>query len=125
MIRGGDDLKLFDVVPGNFFSILSSGNREIYFDALMILHEMFKFELNIRVDDYIASLISILEDQVFELEEDDVLQESGLTLSGKARLILDHFTKTGWVDKEFLDGSFIEIITPRSYAIPVTQRVGQ
>lgn len=112
-------MKLFDVVPSNFFSILSSGNREIYFDALMILHDMFKFELNIRVDDYISSLISILEDRAFELEEDDESQEGGLTLSGKARLILNRFVKTGWVDKEFLDGSFIEIITPRSYAIPV------
>lgn len=112
-------MKLFDVVPGNFFSVLSSGNREIYFDALMILHEMFKFELNIRVDDYISSLISILEDRAFELEEDDEAQEGGLTLSGQARLILNRFVKTGWVDKEFLDGSFIEIITPRSYAISV------
>lgn len=112
-------MKLFDVVPENFFSILSSANRELYFDALMILHEMFKFELNIRVDDYISSLISILEDRAFELEEDDEAQESGLTLSGKARLILNRFVKTGWVDKEFLDGSFIEIVTPRNYAIPV------
>jgi len=116
-------LKLFDVVPGNFFSVLSSSNREIYFDALMILHEMFKFELNIRVDDFISSLISILEDRSFELEEDDETQEGGLTLSGKARLILNRFVKTGWVDKEFLDGSFIEIITPRSYAIAVMKAI--
>ncbi len=112
-------MKLFDIVPGNFFSVLSSGNREIYFDALMILHEMFKFELNIRVDDYITSLISILEDRAFEPEEDDKEQEDGLTLSGRARLILNRFVKTGWVVKEFIDGSFIEIITPRSYAIPI------
>lgn len=112
-------MRLFDVVPGNFFSVLSSSNREIYFDALMILYEMFKFELNIRVDDYISSLISILGDRAFELEEDDEAQEGGQTLSGKARLILNRFVKTGWVDKEFLDGSFIEIITPRSYAIPI------
>lgn len=112
-------MKLFDVVPDNFFSVLSSSNREIYFEALMILHDMFKFELNIRLDDYISSLISILEDRAFELEEDDELQDGGLTLSGKARLILNRFVKTGWVDKEFLDGSFIEIITPRSYAIPI------
>ncbi|GHU43800.1 hypothetical protein FACS1894111_10010 [Clostridia bacterium] len=118
-------MKLFDVIPGNFFSILSSGNREIYFDALMILHEMFKFELNIRVDDYISSLISILEDRVFEVEADDEAQEGGLTTSGKARVILSRFTKTGWVDKEFLDGSFIEIITPRSYAIPVMKLLGE
>ena len=118
-------MKLFDIIPSNFFSILSSGNREIYFDALMILHDMFKFELNIRVDDYIASLISILEDRTFELEEDDEAQDGGLTLSGKARLILNRFIKTGWIDKEFLDGSFIEIITPRSYAIPIMKLLSE
>ncbi|MCL1809558.1 MAG: DUF5716 family protein [Clostridiales bacterium] len=112
-------MKLFDVVPGNFFSVLSSGNREIYYDALMILHEMFSDELNIRVDDYIASLISILEDRAFVLEDDDEAQEGGLTASGKARLILDRFRKTGWVDREFIDGSFVEILTPRRHAIPV------
>jgi len=120
-----DAVKLFDVVPGNFFSILSSGNREIYYDALMILHDMFKFELNIRVDDYIASLITILEDRAFELEDDDDVQESSLTLSGKARIILNRLIKTGWVDKEFIDNSFIEIITPRNYAIPVLKLLSE
>jgi hypothetical protein len=118
-------MKLFNIIPGNFFSILSSENREIYFDALMILHDMFKFELNIRVDDYLASLISILEDRTFALEEEDEAQEGGLTLSGKARLILNRFIKTGWIDKEFLDGSFIEIVTPRSYAIPVMRLLSE
>jgi hypothetical protein len=117
-------VKFFDVVPGNFFSVLSSGNREIYYDALMILHEMFKFELNIRMDDYIVSLITILEDRAFELEDGDDIQESR-TPSGKARLILNRFIHTGWVDKEFLDGSFIEIITPRNYAIPVLKLLSE
>lgn len=118
-------MKLFDVVPGSFFSILSSGNREIYYDALMILHDMFKFELNIRVDDYIASLITILEDGIFELEDDDDAQEGSFTHSGKARLILNRFVKTGWIDKEFIDNSFIEIITPRSYAIPILKLLSE
>ena len=82
-------VKLFDIEPENFFSILSSGNRGIYFDALMILCDMFKFELNIRVDYYIASLVSVLEERVFEVEDDFDAQEGGLTISGKARLILD------------------------------------
>ena len=89
-------MKLFDVVPGNFFSILSSVNREVYYDALMVLHNMFKFELNIRMDDYIASLINILEDRAFEIEDDDGVQEGSLTLSGKARLILNRFIKKGF-----------------------------
>lgn len=118
-------MKLFDVVPGNFFSVLSSGNREIYYDALMILHEMFRYELNIRVDDYIASLIAILEDRSFELEDGDKAQEGSMTLSAKARYVLDRLIETGWVDKEFLDSSFIEIITPRNYAIPVMRLLSE
>ena len=108
---------LFDVVPSNFFTVLVSGNREVYADALRLLHQMFQYELNIRVDDYIASLISMLEDKAFVPEEDDEVTAGGLTLSGKARLILNRFVKTGWIDKEFLDGSFVEIITPINYAI--------
>lgn len=118
-------MKLFEIVPGNFFSILSSGNREIYYEALMILHNLFRYELNIRVDDYISSLIAILEDRAFEIEADDEAGEGSLTLSGKARLILDRLVKTGWVDKEFLDSSFIEIITPRNYAIPVLRLLSE
>ena len=118
-------MKLFDIVPGNFFSILSSANREIYYDALMVLHDMFKFELNIRVDDYISSLITILEDRSFEIEDGDDVQEGGLTLSGKARLIMDRLIKTGWIDKEFIDNSFIEIITPRNYAIPILKLLSE
>ncbi|EHL05498.1 hypothetical protein HMPREF0322_03848 [Desulfitobacterium hafniense DP7] len=116
---------LFDVVPNNFFSVLVSGNKEVYVDALMLLHQLFKFELNIRVDDYISSLISLLEDKAFVPEDDDEMPESSLTPSGKARLILNRFVKTGWVDKEFLDGSFVEIITPRNYAISVMKLLSE
>ena len=117
-------MKLFEVVPGNFFSVLSSSNKEIYCDALMILHDMFNFELNIRVDDFLSSLITVLEDRAFELEEDDE-SDGNLTLSGKARLVLNRLIKTGWVDKEYIDNSFVEIITPRSYAIPVLKLLSE
>jgi hypothetical protein len=116
---------LFNIVPSNFFTILASGNKEIYVDALMLLHQMFKFELNIRVDDYISSLIALLEDKTFVPEEDDEVPESSLTPNVKARFILNRFIKTGWVDKEFLDGSFIEIITPRNYAIQVMRLISE
>ena len=86
---------------------------------------MFQFELNIRVDDYISALISLQEDKDFTPEEDDEIPEGSLTFSGKARLILGRFIKTGWVEKEFLDGSFIEIITPQPYAIPVMKLLSE
>ena len=118
-------MKLFDVVPDKFFSILSSRNRVIYYDALMVLHDMFRFELNIREDDFVASLVSILEDKVFEVEEEDEVQESSLTVSGKARILLNRLIRTGWIDQEFLDNTFIKILTPRTYAIPVLKMLSE
>ena len=118
-------MTVFDVLPGNFFSVLVSTNREMYVEALLLLHQMFQFELNIKVDDYISALISLQEDKEFVPEEDDEIQEGSLTFSGKARLILSRFVKTGWVEKEFLDGSFIEIITPQPYAIPVMKLLSE
>ena len=58
-------MAVFDVVPAKFFSVLVSANREIYVEALLLLQDMFKFELNIKVDDYISALISLQEDKDF------------------------------------------------------------
>lgn len=117
-------MKLFEIVPSNFFSILSSGNREIYYDALMLLHDSFQTELNIHLDDFRSALIAHLEDEVFELEEDDIV-EGSLTPNVKATIILTKLIKTGWVEKEYLDNSFIEILTPKSYAIPVMKLLSE
>ena len=117
-------MKLFDLVPANF---LPAGllNREIYVDALMILHDEFKDKLNILVEDYLSSLIFLLEDRSFEAEDGDEAESGSLTVSGKARLILNRLVKTGWVEKEFIENSFIEIITPCRYAIPVMKLLSE
>jgi hypothetical protein len=114
-------MSLFETIPGNFFSILSSKNKEIYIDALMLLHRLFHNELNIEASDFISALIELLENRAYELEDDDEITDAGLTLSVKARLILNRFIKTGWVERENMDGSFKEVVTPRPYAIRVMQ----
>jgi hypothetical protein len=122
-------MNLFGLIPGNFFSLLASGNREIYFDALMLLNDFVKNDLNIRVEDYISSLISLIEDRNFIPEEEDrtadmeesVRREGGFSPSLKAHLILNRIVRTGWADRETMDGSFAEIITPRDYAIRMMQ----
>ena len=111
---------IFSLIPGNFFSILSSGNSEIYFDALMLLKDHLKQSLNISVSDYVSSLSTFIEDRNFIVEKEDesadilgaVAGESALNSHTKAWLILGRIVKTGWVDREFADGSFTEIITP-------------
>jgi hypothetical protein len=122
-------MNIFSFVPGNFFSILASGNRDVYFDALMLLNEHLKQSLNIPVSDYISSLAALIEDRAFVVEKEDespdlpdaVEGQNALASHTKARLILARIIKTGWADKETMDGSFIEIITPRDYAIRMMQ----
>lgn len=118
-------MKLFEVVPANFFSILASANREIYFDALMLLHEAFKEKLNILVEDYLSSVIYLLEDRAFELEDGDEAEGDVASPTGKARLILTRLIKAGWVEREFIENSFVEIITPRQYAIQVMKLLSE
>jgi hypothetical protein len=122
-------MNLFNLIPGNFFSILVSKNKDIYFDALMLLNDYLKNDLNIKMDDYIASLIALIEDKNFIPEEEDVSPEnpevtagnSSLPANVKAHLILKRFIDTGWVEREYMDGSFTDILTPYDYAIRVMQ----
>jgi len=116
-------MNLFERLPENFFSILSSKNKKLYVDALMLLHRLFQYELNIETSDFVAKLVGLLEDRIYELEDDDETAEGSLTLSEKAYLILNRFVKTGWVDRENMDGSFTEVITPRDYAIQVMKLI--
>ena len=109
---------LFEIIPADFFSVLVSPNREIYAEALMKLYEMFRTEINIRLKSFLAEVEILLEDREYILEEGDEAEDmEPSSLRGKARLIVRRFVKTGWIDREFLDGSFTEIIIPNSYAI--------
>ena len=113
-------MKVFEIIPADFFSVLVSPNREIYVDALIKLYEMFQNEINIRLKAFLTEVEILLEDRDYIFEEGDDAEESEPTsLRGKARLIEHRFEKTGWIEREFLDGSFTQIITPNRYAISV------
>lgn len=119
-------MKLFEIIPADFFSVLVSKNREIYVDALMKLYEMFNYDINIKLKDYLNELTALLEDRVYYVEDgDDTLVDSPDTSRGKARLIEKRFEKTGWIEREFLEGSFTEIITPNTYSIRVMRMLSE
>ena len=119
-------MKVFETVPADFFSVLVSPNREIYVDALMKLYEMFRTEINIRLKAFLAEVELLLEDRQYVMEEGDDAEEfeSG-SLRGKARLIEHRLEKTRWIEREYLDGSFTEIITPYPYAIIVMRMLDE
>lgn len=54
-------MKLFSKIPDRFFSVLASGNKELYVQALFVLRQAFKTELVIRRDELTAMLMDALE----------------------------------------------------------------
>ena len=101
-------MKLFSKIPDRFFSVLASGNKELYVQALFVLRQAFKTELVIRRDELTAMLMDALEA--------DILENN---LSGKARLLLRRLQETGWIETEYESGTFQENITIPDYAILV------
>ena len=83
----------------------------------MLLHRMFRYEINVNLDDYISGLIAIIEDREYFTEDED--DQGSLTTNQKARLIINKLIKVGWVDREFKDGSFVEVLNLRDYSIKV------
>ena len=114
-------MKLFDLVPQNFFSVLASKNKEIYLDALLVLHHLFKQAINVDLEEYVSVLVANMEDILYEMETDDLDNAEGQSLSSsqKARLLIKKFTDTGWIDAEYKEGSFERVIALRDYAIKV------
>ena len=64
-------MKLFDYIPQNFFSILSSKNKDIYAIALIVLHKSLQTEeMSIKKEDYIRVLKEKANDIINNLDVD-------------------------------------------------------
>ncbi len=96
-------MNLFEKIPDNFFSILSSKNKNIYGIALVTLYEALTMYRNrIRKSDYLDLLKSRGEVEVnllsFEDEDDDIKEIMvEPTLASKANYVLRKLIETGWV----------------------------
>lgn len=120
-------MRLFEVLPQNLFSILTSKNKEIYTEALFILRKAFKQEMSISKSDVVVMLISSLDERMLELDMsdeeeviDDKLEDADtITLSSTAHYILRRLRDTGWIEVEYQMDSFEENITLPDYTIKI------
>ena len=70
-------MKLFSKIPDRFFSVLASGNKELYVQALFVLRQAFKTELVIRRDELTAMLMDALEADILEANFSEEAEEEG------------------------------------------------
>lgn len=116
-------MNLFTKIPDNFFSILSSRNKNIYGIALVTLYDCLSMYHNkIRKTDFLTLLKSRGENEInlFQIEPEDFDDTTLLTeptLGAKANLIVRRLVDTGWIllDTDIKTGC--EYILLPSYSI--------
>ena len=123
-------MNLFSKIPDNFFSILSSRNKNIYGLALVTLYDaLILYHNRIRKSDYLDLLRSRGEQDIASLviEEDDFDEDSPIiyepTLSAKANLIVRRLVDTGWIVIDTNLQTGCEYILLPSYSISMLKLV--
>jgi hypothetical protein len=109
-------VRFFEIFPQNFFSLFASPNRDIYIEALLILHRQYRSETLLKKQDLVSRLVAGLETRMLDLkrEDDDLyVPDEDVNLSGRAHFLLRRFVDTGWLQLEPDLASFEE-----SYVVP-------
>lgn len=115
-------LKLFDTIPDNFFSVLSSKNKDIYAMALLVLYRSLQTdEMSIKKEDFLRTLKEKATDLVMNFDFSEEGDEDDLganpSLPSRAAFIVRRLEETGWIDIEMRTDTFEEYIALPSYSI--------
>lgn len=115
-------MQLFQLIRNpQFFSLLSSPNREIYVEALFVVFRCYKQELLIRRQDLVDRLVAALEDRMFELadEEGDAIDDG--SLSGRAHWLLRRMMRAGWIELDPTAHTVEEYVALPDYSVRILQ----
>lgn len=123
-------MNLFEKLPDNFFSILSSKNKNIYGEALITLYDaLTMYRSRIRKNDYLDLLKSRSGDDFCKLtfDDEDELAFENLepSLANKANFILKRLIETGWVYIDYDAKSNVEYLLLPSYSINMLKLIYQ
>lgn len=123
-------MNLFEKLPDNFFSILSSRNKNIYGVALVTLYDaLTMYRARIRKSDYLDLLKSRSGDDVIKLTFDDeeelAFENIEPTLANKANFVLKRLVETGWVYIDYDIKTGAEYLLLPSYSINMLKLIYQ
>ncbi len=115
-------MRVFDIIPNNFFNLLSSKNKSIYINCLLELFRVYEQGSILGMDKNLARqvLIDYLDINPLdeELEAEDL--ETELTNRDRANQILRRLEKTEWIDID-VNNNYEEILNFRDYAITIIE----
>lgn len=118
-------MNLFDVIPENLFSVLSSPNKRIYVNALMIIKECYKQEMSMPKDEVASTIASQMEDEIIQMQleeseyENNEKEKSEISTTEKAYAILRRLKWAGWIEFEIQGDNFEEYVILPDYAIDI------
>ena len=123
-------MNLFEKLPDNFFSILSSKNKNIYGEALITLYDaLTMYRSRIRKNDYLDLLKSRSGDDVCKLtfDDEDELSFENIepSLANKSNFILKRLIETGWVYIDYDAKNNVEYLLLPSYSINMLKLIYQ
>jgi len=110
-------MKLFDIVPEKFFSILSSPKKEIYSDCLFILYRDLKNNTSFGIDREIV--LQTLMDYFEGLENKNIFDDEDETVKTsreEANFAIRKLKDSGWIDID-ITTSYKQIINFTDYSI--------
>lgn len=114
-------MRLFEIVPTKFYSILNGKNKSIYVSSLILLYKLIsENEMVIKKDEFSRALKEKLKTEIddFSIEEEDTdLDSQSIAIGGKASIILRRLEETGWIVIELDPETLEEYIILPSYSI--------
>lgn len=112
-------MNLFDILPENLFSILSSPNKKIYINALFVIRECFTQEMSIPREGVAIAIASKMEEELLQIQVEDEEESIENSLSERAYYILRRLKWAGWIETEIEDRSFEENVILPDYTIEI------
>ncbi|MDD4069427.1 MAG: DUF5716 family protein [Candidatus Izemoplasmatales bacterium] len=118
-------MNIFDIVPKQFFSILSSKNQKTYVSAILELFKVYEQGSILGIDKNIArqAIIDYLDinplDEELELDDEQDF-DIQITNRDRANQILRRFEECEWIDID-VNNDYEEILNFRDYAITVIE----
>ncbi|MDI3534876.1 MAG: hypothetical protein PWQ82_1241 [Thermosediminibacterales bacterium] len=129
ILKQGENMKLFDAVPENLFSILSSPLKEYYSDILFKIYEQymlttFTMKREVIIDIIIDYIDEHREDQNFSRSLDEDIWENSMEnvsdIRSRANYVLRKLESCGWVMIETYS-NYEQYISLPDYAIKIME----